>query len=272
MGQISADDESAASLRLRLTDDEALVLSDWIDQRDDTGSDVVDWLIRPALYALDASFTHSSPLIFAPDYRDRLQAARNRLRTGTPSPGSGFDADLTTDQAVALAHWIRDLMSAEPSVDEPIRAALQRLLPALPATALGTDTRRRLLSSMGRNIDGIPVEELRIHRRSSPAPMTGPATSTEGWIFEENTVRFLETLSWFIGYRYDHADEDALTGALDGTDDETESAWFRYPLMGTPPLEVSLARSSGATTVSIQITGDIDPILHARIDTMLHLL
>ncbi|MCY1143423.1 hypothetical protein OWR29_35955 [Actinoplanes sp. Pm04-4] len=97
-------------------------------------------------------------------------------------------------------------------------------------------------------------------------------TTVDGWIFEENVVRFLEHLSGQIGYRYDAADEDALTGALEATDDETAAAWFRYPLEGTPPILVSLARAVGGSVITVHVEGEIDPILSARIETMLDLL
>lgn len=269
MGEIAAADES---IPLRFTDDEALALSDWIHALQNTDPDPVDLPVWPALYAVDASFTGSSPLIFAPDYTDRLASARERLRAGAPSPGTGYDAVLTTDQAVALAHWLRGLLSGAGPFDESLRRTFRRLRTILPAAAPDTATRRRLLSSMGRNIDGIPFEDLRTHRHRSPIPLVQATDLAEGWIFEQNVVRFLTTLSHYIGYRYDHADEDALIGALDGTDDDSEAAWFRYPLMGEPSLEVALARSVGGSAVSVQVTGAIDPILHARIDTMLHLL
>jgi len=97
-------------------------------------------------------------------------------------------------------------------------------------------------------------------------------STVDGWVFEENVVRFLEHLSRAIGYEYDAADEDALVGALDETDDESATAWFRYPLQGRPPLVVSLARAVGGSVVGVRVDGDIDAVLEARIDTMLSLL
>ncbi|WP_432986992.1 hypothetical protein [Dactylosporangium sp. CA-233914] len=93
-----------------------------------------------------------------------------------------------------------------------------------------------------------------------------------GWVFETNVVRFLEYLSRYIDYPYDAADEDALIGALDGTDDESDTAWFEYPLQGTPPVMVSLAQAVGGSVVSVRVHGELDSILAARIDTMLDLL
>ena len=97
-------------------------------------------------------------------------------------------------------------------------------------------------------------------------------TVVAGWMHEENVVRFLDHLSHCIGYQYDAVDQDALVGALDDTDDESLSAWYQYPLQGTPPVAVSLARAVGGGTVSVRVDGDIDIVLQARIDTMLSLL
>jgi hypothetical protein len=101
---------------------------------------------------------------------------------------------------------------------------------------------------------------------------TGAVALIEDWLFEANLVRFLEHLSRYIGYAYDHLDEAALTGALEDTDDESTDRWFSYPLAGTPPLTVHLARTDGGGVVSIHIEGDIDQILAARIETLLDLL
>ncbi|GLW34552.1 hypothetical protein Areg01_74890 [Actinoplanes regularis] len=93
--------------------------------------------------------------------------------------------------------------------------------------------------------------------------------TVDGWILEGNVVRFLTHLSRRTGYEYAAADEDALVGALDKTDDESGTAWFRYPLQGTPPVVVALAQAVGGGVVSVGIDGDIDAVLEARIDTML---
>jgi hypothetical protein len=94
----------------------------------------------------------------------------------------------------------------------------------------------------------------------------------EGWVFEDNVVRFLEHVSSYIGYAYDDLDEAALTGALEDTDDESKDRWFSYPLAGTPPLVVHLAQAVGGSVVSVRVEGDIDPILAARFETLFDLL
>lgn len=89
---------------------------------------------------------------------------------------------------------------------------------------------------------------------------------------EDNVVQLLKRISGYIGYAYDDLDEEALTGALDDTNDESADAWFRYPLMGTPPLMVHLAQSPGGAVVSVRIEETMKQILATRIETLLHLL
>ena len=68
-------------------------------------------------------------------------------------------------------------------------------------------------------------------------------------------VSLLEQISGHIGYSYDDLDEAALTGALDGTDDESADMWFQYPLEGSPALMVHLAQSPGSAVVSVRVEG-----------------
>ena len=93
-----------------------------------------------------------------------------------------------------------------------------------------------------------------------------------GWVFEDNIVPFLEHVSTYIGYKYDDLDEVALTGALEGTDDESVDSWYSYPLHGTPPLAVALAQAVDGSVVSVRVEGDIDVVLAARIYTLFDLL
>jgi len=99
----------------------------------------------------------------------------------------------------------------------------------------------------------------------------GGATVVEGWVHEHHVGRALRQISDYIGYRYDDLDEDALTGALDDTDDEA-GPWFDYPLAGTPALVVFLARSVGGSVVTIRVEGTMDLVLSTRIDTVFDLL
>ncbi|SNT55212.1 hypothetical protein SAMN05421812_109188 [Asanoa hainanensis] len=94
------------------------------------------------------------------------------------------------------------------------------------------------------------------------------ASTLEGRVLAHHLVRALRQISAYIGYRYDDLDEEALTGALDDTDDEA-GPWFDYPLAGTPALTIFLARSQGGSAVSIRVEGLMNLVLSARIDTVL---
>ena len=93
-----------------------------------------------------------------------------------------------------------------------------------------------------------------------------------GWVREEHVVRLLRQISMYIGYAYDDLDEAALTGALEGTDDEAADGWFDYPLTGTPPLLVLLAQPPGSAVVSVRVQGTMDLVLATRIETLLDFL
>lgn len=54
--------------------------------------------------------------------------------------------------------------------------------------------------------------------------------------------------------------------------DESADAWFEYPLEGRPALMVHLAQSPGSAVVSVRVDGNIDPVLAARIETLMDML
>ncbi|MDG4763445.1 hypothetical protein O7632_04885 [Solwaraspora sp. WMMD406] len=68
-----------SSVEIRLTPDEALVLSDWIyrlEEQDDALNDEAVWVpLRRIAGVLDKALV----AVFAPDYRKRIEAARMRL-------------------------------------------------------------------------------------------------------------------------------------------------------------------------------------------------
>lgn len=109
-----------------------------------------------------------------------------------------------------------------------------------------------------------------------PRPQDGGVldgvAEVSGWVNEEHVVRLFRQISTYIGYAYDDLDEAALTGALDGTDDEAADGWFDYPLTGTPPLLILLAQPPGRAVVSVRVEGTMDRVLAARIETLLDLL
>jgi len=116
-------------------------------------------------------------------------------------------------------------------------------------------------------------ELLRARLLDSGSDRTTDAEQTvQGRVAEEHIVPLLKQLSGYICYTYDDLDEVALTGALDDTNDESADAWFRYPLMGIPPLTLHLARSPGTALVSVRVRveGTMKQILATRIATLLN--
>ncbi|MFE9107018.1 hypothetical protein [Actinomadura geliboluensis] len=66
---------------IKLTADEALVLSDWLErvQMTDLSHMVDDPAVWGPLHKIAGTLGKELPWIFAPDYADRLAAARTRL-------------------------------------------------------------------------------------------------------------------------------------------------------------------------------------------------
>ena len=122
----------------------------------------------------------------------------------------------------------------------------------------------------------LPARTPSRHPSDSPSDHPRCAPNAEqavsGWITEDNVVQLMKRISGYIAYAYDDLDEVALTGALDDTNDESADAWFRYPLIGMPPLTVYLARSLGSAVVSVRVEGNMGLILNTRIETLLDLL
>ncbi|MFI8964480.1 hypothetical protein ACIGO8_20480 [Streptomyces sp. NPDC053493] len=67
---------------IKLTPDEALVLSDWLErvQMTDLSRLVDDAAVWAPLHRIAGTLDKSLPGIFAADYAERLDAARRRLR------------------------------------------------------------------------------------------------------------------------------------------------------------------------------------------------
>ncbi|MFJ8629197.1 hypothetical protein [Streptomyces sp. NPDC093568] len=67
---------------IKLTSDEALVLSDWLEQvqMTDLGRLVGDAAVRAPLHRIAGTLDKSLPEIFAADCAERLEVARSRLR------------------------------------------------------------------------------------------------------------------------------------------------------------------------------------------------
>ncbi|WP_371099613.1 hypothetical protein [Streptomyces sanglieri] len=80
-----------AEITIKLTPDEALVLSDWLErvQMTDLSHLVDDPAAWAPLHKLAGTLDKALPGVFAADYAERLDAARRRLRETTGS----FDED-----------------------------------------------------------------------------------------------------------------------------------------------------------------------------------
>ncbi len=89
-----------------------------------------------------------------------------------------------------------------------------------------------------------------------------------GWVWPWNLERLLFWASLYVGYRFDDSDWQAVDTAMPATDDERDAGWYEYPLVGTPPLSVRLARAVEADPVRVRIRGDLDEPLASRIETL----
>ncbi|WP_130339212.1 hypothetical protein [Micromonospora kangleipakensis] len=149
-----------------MTDDEALIISDWIYQLENSDDLLSDEAVWPALYRINGAFEAVSPLIFAPDYGEELEAARVRvLAEGRDREGIGTLIQLTVDEALVLAHWLRNLRdSGGPLSDEVAWVPLRRIGDAIETKGLDGASlpaaRKRLFATMGRSEDGVPFEDV----------------------------------------------------------------------------------------------------------------
>jgi len=79
------------------------------------------------------------------------------------------------------------------------------------------------------------------------------ATEVAGWVWSRNVRTLLLWAAHYVGYAFDDSDWQAVECALADTDDERQDGWYEYPLVGTPPLRVLLARSIGADPVQARV-------------------
>lgn len=93
-----------------------------------------------------------------------------------------------------------------------------------------------------------------------------------GWIFEDNLTRVVEYTAALVHYKWDDLDNGALEAGIPTTDADLPSTWFEYPIAGTPAITLRIARNHGSATLSTTISGDIDAVLAAKLETVLDLL
>jgi hypothetical protein len=93
-----------------------------------------------------------------------------------------------------------------------------------------------------------------------------------GWVLPGNVRALFSWLSLFVSYDFDDSDWQAIEQALPHTDDKAEGGWYDYPLVGLPVLRVQVAQCVGADPVMVRVTGDMDAVLHARVDTLISVM
>ncbi|MFC8197284.1 hypothetical protein ACFU6S_44075 [Streptomyces sp. NPDC057456] len=73
---------SDSQVTIKLTSDEALVLSHWLEklQMTDLGQVVDDPAVWAPIHRIAGTLDKTLPELFASDYDERLEAARQRLR------------------------------------------------------------------------------------------------------------------------------------------------------------------------------------------------
>lgn len=86
------DDEQ---ITIKLTPDEALVLSDWLErvQMTDLSRLVDDVAVWAPIHRLAGTLDKALPGVFAADYLERLEAARRRLRPSVDDDGESEDSE-----------------------------------------------------------------------------------------------------------------------------------------------------------------------------------
>ncbi|WP_329529408.1 hypothetical protein [Streptomyces sp. NBC_01462] len=74
---------SESQVTIKLTSDEALVLSHWLEklQMTDLSQVVDDPAVWAPIHRIAGTLDKTFPELFASDYDERLEAARQRLRT-----------------------------------------------------------------------------------------------------------------------------------------------------------------------------------------------
>lgn len=77
------------------------------------------------------------------------------------------------------------------------------------------------------------------------------------WIIEDNLKPFVETLSGFVGYRFDDWDWDAIYYGVRDTNKEVDR-WYEYELIGDRKMKLCLARADGSFPIFVRVEADKD--------------
>ncbi|SFE28439.1 hypothetical protein SAMN05216251_102371 [Actinacidiphila alni] len=91
-----------------------------------------------------------------------------------------------------------------------------------------------------------------------------------GWIWSENTRRFLGLVAHYVGYDFDPTDWQTIHTGLTDTDDEQPDGWYSYPLAGPlHQVDVHLANCVGGRETAVRVTGVSDAELRLRAETLI---
>jgi hypothetical protein len=76
------------------------------------------------------------------------------------------------------------------------------------------------------------------------------------WIFKVNLKPLLETVSKFVGYKFDELDWAAVSTGITNTNDETDE-WYEYQLIGKQTVYVKIADDPGSSVVHVQMQSEL---------------
>lgn len=97
------------------------------------------------------------------------------------------------------------------------------------------------------------------------------ARAVQGWVWEANVIRLMRHLSRMVAYEFDDLDQGAVEQGVQGSDADLDR-WYAYPLVGERQLNIELAREVEMSPVQVRVSGDLDEVLAARIETAIDLL
>ena len=72
-------------------------------------------------------------------------------------------------------------------------------------------------------------------------------------------------------YDFDDSDWQAIEHGSAESSWEPPERWYDYPIAGVPELIVSFARDENAGLIGLRVSGDLDEVLEARVETLLTL-
>jgi hypothetical protein len=105
-------------------------------------------------------------------------------------------------------------------------------------------------------------------RRPGPQPPRDDAVLAGSWVWHSNLRRFLQLVSFYVGYSFDGPDWLVIQAGLEGLTSENRA--LGYPIVGRQQLRLSLSADPDfADEVSVKITGRPDQLPAARISGLI---